>query len=83
MLKVRGPMIAQALSGRASSQVTVNISTMRKDVQSMIDQAALQHVELPLASKTLQCFDRAAKAGLDDADCTRLLTWWLDQGANV
>lgn len=83
MLKVRGPMIAQALSGDTSGQVTVNISTMRKDVRSMLEQGALQHSDLPLTTKTLECFDRAAQAGFDEADCTRLLTWWLEQGAKA
>jgi 3-hydroxyisobutyrate dehydrogenase len=80
MLKVRGGMIAQALMGNANSQVTVDIATMRKDVRSMLDQGADGHSDLPLTSMTLKCFDRAAASGLDAADCTSLLTWWLKEG---
>ncbi len=77
MLKARGPMIAQALAGDATGPVSVNVSTMRKDLRSMLDQAALQQVRLPLAQRTLQSFEQAGAAGLDAADCTQLPVWWL------
>lgn len=77
MLKVRGPLIAQALSGNASAPVSVNVATMRKDLRAMLDQAALQHYRLPLTALTLQTFEQAGAAGLDAADCTQLPVWWL------
>ncbi len=80
MLKVRGGMIAQALSGTGTGQVTVDVATMRKDVRSMLDQAAAQHVNLPLTAQTLKSFDQAAAKGLDGSDCTQLLVWWLGEG---
>ena len=80
MLKTRGKMIAQALSGEDTGQVTVNIATMRKDVRAMLEQGALQNVNLPLTALTLQSFDQAAGKGLDAKDCTRLPVWWLDEG---
>ena len=83
MLKVRGTMIAQALAGIGNGPVTVDLATMRKDVRSMLDQGALQNVNLPVTSVALNCFDRAAGAGLDHADCTQLLVWWLGQGGRV
>ena len=83
MLKVRGPMIAQALAGVGSGQVSVNVATMRKDMHAMLDQAALQHADLPLTALALKCFDRAAGAGLDTADCTQLLVWWLGEGGRA
>jgi 3-hydroxyisobutyrate dehydrogenase len=76
MLKVRGPMIAQALAGQPGP-VSVNVATMRKDLQAMIDQAAHRAMRLPLTEQTLQTFERAAAAGLDQADCTQLPVWWL------
>ncbi len=83
MLKVRGTMIAQALSGAKSPQVTVDVATMRKDMKAMLDQARLQGRELPLTTLALGCFERAAGAGLDQADCTQLLVWWLGQGGKT
>jgi 3-hydroxyisobutyrate dehydrogenase len=80
MLKVRGPMIAQALAGQASDAVTVNLATMRKDVRSMLAQGTQLKRSMPLTAATLASFDQAAASGLDPADCTRLLTWWLGEG---
>ncbi len=83
MLKVRGPMIAQALSGAKSAQVTVDVATMRKDMNAMLAQAQLQGRELPLTALALGCFERAAGAGLDQADCTQLPVWWLGTGGKA
>lgn len=83
MLKVRGGMIAQALAGASSGQVTVNLATMRKDMRAMLDQAALQHVKLPVTALALEYFDQAASQGLDSADCTQLLGWWLGEGSKA
>jgi len=83
MLKVRGGMIAQALSGASSEQVTFNVAAMRKDVRAMLDQAALQHVKLPVTALALKSFDQAARKGLDSADCTQLLVWWLGEGGKA
>lgn len=83
MLKVRGPMIAQALAGAAGGQVTVDLATMRKDVRSMLDQGARDSLRMPVTSVALDCMDRAADAGLDGADCTQLLVWWLGRGARA
>ena len=79
MLKVRGPMIAQALAGQPGG-VTVNVATMRKDLKSMLDQGTANHYQLPVTSLVLKTFEQAGQQGLDEADCTQLLTWWL-QGA--
>jgi 3-hydroxyisobutyrate dehydrogenase len=84
MLKVRGPMIAKALSGEHNDAITVNVATMRKDVRAMLAQAKAtnqKHArELPLTEATLKSFDQAAQSGLDQSDCTQLLVWWLAEG---
>jgi 3-hydroxyisobutyrate dehydrogenase len=77
MLKVRGSMIAQALAGTHSDMVTVNLATMRKDVRTMVDQAALLGRAVPLTAITLNNLDQAAASGLDAADCTQFPVWWL------
>lgn len=80
MLKVRGPMIAQALAGNKNDMVTVDVATMRKDVRAMLAQAQSNHRKLPLTEATLKSFDQAAESGLNAADCTRHLVWWLHEG---
>ena len=79
MLKVRGPMIAQALAGQKGG-VTVDVATMRKDVRAMLAEATSRGRQLPLTAETLKNFDRAAAQGLDAADCAQLPVWWLAAG---
>ena len=80
MLKVRGPMIAQALAGTAGNAVTVDVATMRKDMRTMLDHAHGLGRALPLTEESLRNFDRAAQQGLDGADCAQLPVWWLRDG---
>ncbi len=83
MLKVRGGMIAQAMAGEKNDTVTVNLGTMRKDVRSMLAQGTQLQRKMPLTAATLANFDAAAASGLDAADCTQLLVWWLGQGSKL
>jgi 3-hydroxyisobutyrate dehydrogenase len=83
MLKVRGPMIAQALAGESGNTVTVDVATMRKDVRAMLDEARSHGRKLPLTEETLRHFERAAQVGLDNADCAQLPVWWLGEGGKA
>ena len=80
MLKVRGAMIAQTLQNKKSEQVTVSVSTMRKDMRAMLDQAKATQRNLPLTALALEKFNAAAESGLDEKDCTELPVWWLEKG---
>lgn len=80
MLKVRGAMIAKTLKEQQSDQVTVNVATMRKDMQAMLDQGQTAQRKMPLTALALQQFESAAQNGWDGKDCSELLVWWLSQG---
>jgi 3-hydroxyisobutyrate dehydrogenase len=80
MLKVRGAMIAKTLAEKKSDQITVNVATMRKDMQAMLDQGQAGQRALPLTTLALRQFEAAAQSGWDDKDCSELLVWWLSQG---
>ena len=82
MLKVRGPLLVQALGHQKNDTVSVDVATMRKDMRTMLALAQTNHRELPLTSMALQKFNEAADAGLDGKDCTQLPVWWLGQGAH-
>lgn len=83
MLKVRGPLLVQALGHQKNDTVTVDVATMRKDMRTMLALAQTKHRELPLTSMALQKFNEAADSGLDGKDCTQLPVWWLGQGAHL
>lgn len=77
MLKVRGGLIAKALGGDASGTVTVDIATMHKDVQKMLDLAGGLGRQLPLTARTAQSLREAMDQGLAQSDCAQLPVWWL------
>ena len=81
-LKVRGPLLVQALGHQKNETVTVDVATMRKDMRTMLALAQTNHRELPLTSMALEKFNQAADSGLDGKDCTQLPVWWLGQGAH-
>jgi 3-hydroxyisobutyrate dehydrogenase len=63
MLKVRGPMMADALAGT--------------DVRTMVEQGASMGHEMPLTRITLNHLEQAIDQGLGQADCTQFPIWWL------
>ncbi len=77
MLKVRAPMIAAALGGKAPDSVTFNIDSIRKDLATMIEEAGALGYELPVTARALACFDDAARAGMGDGDAVMLPVSWL------
>src|SRR5215831_3693007 len=59
MLKVRGATIAAALQGKETAPVTFDIDLIRKDLRTMLDEAAALGVELPLTAHALARYDEA------------------------
>ena len=83
MLKARGGAIAQALGSGVAGAVSVDVATIRKDLRTMLDEAAALGRSAPVAAQALACFDRAATAGADASDCTGLPVWWLREGGKL
>lgn len=80
MLKSRGPTIAQAIANGRGGAVSADIATLRKDLRTMLAEAAARQRELPVTAQALACFDLAAASGADGADCTHLPVWWAHTG---
>lgn len=83
MLKVRGGLIAKALAGDAGGAVTVDIATMHKDVQKMLELAGTLQRQLPLTARTAQSLHEAMDRGLAQADCAQLPVWWLKEASRA
>jgi 3-hydroxyisobutyrate dehydrogenase len=77
MLKVRGPAIAATLQGKATTPVTFDVDLIRKDLRTMLEEAAALGVDLPLTARALDCYDTAARDGLGASDATMLPAHWL------
>ncbi|HUA53453.1 MAG TPA: NAD(P)-dependent oxidoreductase [Candidatus Sulfotelmatobacter sp.] len=77
-LKTRASKIMTAIEG-GQADVGFDIDGMRKDVRSMIDEAAALGVELPLATRVLDSYEAAATAGLGGQDASSLSAWRFRQ----
>jgi 3-hydroxyisobutyrate dehydrogenase len=75
VLKVRGPAIAEALSG-GNPPPAFDVASIRKDLRTMIAEAKKLGATLPLAERTLQVYDEAAKEGWDARDGAALPSYW-------
>jgi 3-hydroxyisobutyrate dehydrogenase len=75
VLKVRGPTIAEALTG-GSPAPAFDIASIRKDLRTMIAEAKAQGYSLPIVERTLSVYDEAAAAGWDSRDGSTLPSYW-------
>jgi len=81
MLKARGPAIALALAGGDPQPRTFDIDLIRKDLRSMIEEAASRGATLPVAARALEVYDGASAAGWGERDASTLPAWWPGQPA--
>jgi 3-hydroxyisobutyrate dehydrogenase len=80
VLKVRGAAIAGAINGVEPGQTTFDIDSVRKDLRTMIEEAASLGARLPVAEQALGCFDAAAGEGMGARDCAMLPVRWSKLG---
>ena len=80
MLKVRGSAIAATLQGKETNPVTFDVDLIRKDLRTMLEEAAAIGLSLPLAARALDCYDAVAADGLGASDATMLPAHWLRKG---
>lgn len=81
ILRMRGPQIVATLHGDSAGAATFDVDTMRKDLRYMAQEAAIHGSSLPLASRTLECFDRASRDGGGGVDGVAYPAYWLAQRA--
>ncbi len=81
VLKGRGPMIAAALQGKDTGPITFDLDGIRKDLRTMIEEAASRGATLPVASRALECFDEAAREGLNASDAVTHSVRWAKRAS--
>jgi len=77
ILRTRAPQILAAMKGDASSAAAFDVDTMRKDLRYMEQEAAAHGSSVPLAKRTLECFDRASREGGGDVDGVAYPAYWI------
>ncbi len=79
-LRTRGPAIVANLNGDKSAPVTIHVDGVRKDLRTMVAEAASHGLTLPVTAQALQVFDQASADGLGDADVVNLPSYWRAAG---
>jgi 3-hydroxyisobutyrate dehydrogenase len=82
LLKPMGPGIAQAINGNVDGTVMFDVDSVRKDLRTMLEEARAQGKPLPVATKALESFNKAAEAGWGGRNCSTLPAYWLKHGRN-
>ena len=77
VMKARAPKIAAALKSGKPGATFFNIDSIRKDLQTMIDEGKSLGYSLPVAQAALTSFDRSSAAGYGACDGSELVTSWL------
>jgi 3-hydroxyisobutyrate dehydrogenase len=78
ILRTRGSEIVAAMNGDRWA-ATFDVDTMRKDLRYMAQEAVARGSSLPLASRTLDCFDRASREGSGNVDGVAYPAYWLSK----
>lgn len=76
VLKVKAESVAATLSGHDDVAPTFEIDAMRKDLRTMLEEAAASGIPLPVAAQTLTALDEASAAGLGGQDCAYVPAYW-------
>lgn len=76
VLKARGPAIAAALAGAEPGAPAFDIDSIRKDLRTMLAEAASRGFALPVAAQTLAIYDQAGAAGWGQRDGSWLPAFW-------
>jgi len=81
LLKARGASVAEAFEGTPSGIASFDLDFMRKDLRDMLQDAKALGVSLPVAMRTLRCYDQASRAGFGSIDGTQYPAWWITHTA--
>ncbi len=79
ILRARATQIVAAMNGDIGGAAAFDVDTMRKDLRYMAQEAAVHGSSLPLASRTLECFDRASREGRGRVDGVAYPAYWIAQ----
>jgi 3-hydroxyisobutyrate dehydrogenase len=82
-LRVLGGKFAVALTGKDTGPVTFDIDSVRKDLRTMIEEAAALGGTLPVTERALECYDEAAREGLGERDMAMLPARWAQRMKKV
>jgi 3-hydroxyisobutyrate dehydrogenase len=65
------------MQGKDVGPITVDIDAMRKDLRTMVEEAASLGTGLPVTARALECYDEASRSGLGKGDITAIPVRWM------
>jgi 3-hydroxyisobutyrate dehydrogenase len=77
VLRTRAPQVVAAIQGSVPGPAAFDVDTMRKDLRYMGQEAAAHGSSLPLANRTLECFDCASREGSGGVDSVAYPAYWI------
>ena len=77
ILRTRASEITAAIDGNPPGAAAFDVDTMRKDLRYMAQEANAHGSALPLANRTLECFDRASYEGGGKVDSVAYPAYWI------
>ena len=66
----------QRISDGAQALIRFDVDSIRKDLATMLDEAAARGASLPLAERTLAIFEQASRDGWGKHDGAALPAYW-------
>jgi 3-hydroxyisobutyrate dehydrogenase len=79
VLKTRGPGVAAMLKGGDAGPVTFNVDGGIKDMQSMLAEARIRGIDLPLVERTLACYEETKRHRSGAAEISTVAVYWADR----
>ena len=79
VLKVRGVPLTEALGGAAPRPVTFDVDSIRKDLRTMLEEGRSLGRDMPLTTRTLECYDEAVRDGIGPEDAVMVTARWVNQ----
>jgi 3-hydroxyisobutyrate dehydrogenase len=79
-LKIRGPQLAQMLATGEASPSTFAIDTCRKDLRTMLEEAAARGIDLPVTARALDGYDEASHHHWGERDAGAMAVYWANRG---
>ena len=77
VLRTRALQIVAAMNGDTAGAAAFDVDTMRKDLRYMDQEATAHGTSLPLADRTLDCFNRASREGGGRVDGADYPAYWI------
>jgi 3-hydroxyisobutyrate dehydrogenase len=77
ILRTRATQIVAAMYGDMPRAAAFDIDTMVKDLRYMAEEAGARGSAVPLASRTLECFDHASREGGGGVDAVAYPAYWI------